>query len=187
MRNGIRSIQLVVAILFSVSAFAQNSDDALVKRASELSAKGMSNQQIAATLISEGATVNQLSRLYREYGSIMNSASEDITSQESSNEPFRVQQFKDQITTNPVLQTASDNQSNIYGHNIFSEKALNFQPQMNMSTPVDYQLGAGDEIIIDVSGASQLTLKLTISPDGKIVIPKIGPLSLIFQKMNTSY
>ena len=178
MRNGIRSIQLVVAILFSVSAFAQNSDDALVKRASELSAKGMSNQQIAATLISEGATVNQLSRLYREYGSIMNSTSEDITSQESSNETFRVQQFKDQITTNPVLQTASDNQSNIYGHNIFSEKALNFQPQMNMSTPVDYQLGAGDEIIIDVSGASQLTLKLTISPDGKIVIPKIGPLSL---------
>ena len=178
MRSGIRSIQLVVAILFSVSAFAQNSDDALAKRASELSAKGMSNQQIAATLISEGATVNQLSRLYREYGSIMNSASEDITSQESSNETFRVQQFKDQITTNPVLQTASDNQSNIYGHNIFSEKALNFQPQMNMSTPVDYQLGAGDEIIIDVSGASQLTLKLTISPDGKIVIPKIGPLSL---------
>lgn len=178
MRSGIRSIQLVVVILFSVSAFAQNSDDALVKRASELSAKGMSNQQIAATLISEGATVNQLSRLYREYGSIMNSASEDITSQESSDETFRVQQFKDQITTNPVLQTASDNQSNIYGHNIFSEKALNFQPQMNMSTPVDYQLGAGDEIIIDVSGASQLTLKLTISPDGKIVIPKIGPLSL---------
>ena len=40
----------------------------------------------------------------------------------------------------------------IFGHNIFTNPYLTFEPSMNIATPANYQLGPGDEVIIDVWG-----------------------------------
>ena len=69
-----------------------------------------------------------------------------------------------------------DNQ--VFGRNIFNNQLLTFQPNMNMATPSNYRLGAGDEVIIDVWGASQETFAETISPDGTVVIPGVGPCKI---------
>ena len=69
-----------------------------------------------------------------------------------------------------------DNQ--VFGRNIFNNRMLTFQPNMNMPTPANYRLGAGDEVIIDVWGASQETFNETISPDGAITIPGVGPCKI---------
>ena len=53
----------------------------------------------------------------------------------------------------------------IYGHSIFQNKELSFEPSMNIATPSDYKLGAGDEVIVDIWGASQMTIREVISPD----------------------
>ena len=66
----------------------------------------------------------------------------------------------------------------IYGHSIFQNKELTFEPSMNIATPKDYRLGAGDEVIIDIWGASQMTLRSTISPDGHIMVENLGPVYL---------
>lgn len=69
-------------------------------------------------------------------------------------------------------------QKKIFGHDIFSKDNLTFEPNMNMATPQNYALGAGDELIIDVWGASQKTYNCEVSPDGVIVIDEIGPISV---------
>lgn len=69
-------------------------------------------------------------------------------------------------------------QKKIFGHDIFSKDNLTFEPNMNMATPANYTLGAGDELIIDVWGASQKTYNCEVSPDGVIVIDEIGPVSV---------
>lgn len=66
----------------------------------------------------------------------------------------------------------------VFGRNIFNNQLLTFQPNMNMATPSNYRLGAGDEVIIDVWGASQETFTETISPDGTVVIPGVGPCKI---------
>lgn len=69
-------------------------------------------------------------------------------------------------------------ENEIFGHNLFNNTYLTFEPNQNMATPVNYQLGAGDKVVIDVWGASQQTLEQTISPDGVVVIEGVGPIKL---------
>lgn len=66
----------------------------------------------------------------------------------------------------------------VFGRNIFNQKNLSFEPNMNIATPANYRLGAGDAVIIDVWGASQETFSGTISPDGTITIQGVGPVKL---------
>lgn len=69
-------------------------------------------------------------------------------------------------------------QNQVFGREIFSNKNLSFEPNLNMPTPKNYPLSAGDELLINVWGDSELNLKLTISPDGTIIIPNLGPVAL---------
>lgn len=66
----------------------------------------------------------------------------------------------------------------IFGHNIFTNPYLTFEPSMNIATPANYQLGPGDEVIIDVWGASEITIRQTISPEGSILVSNLGPVYL---------
>ena len=62
----------------------------------------------------------------------------------------------------------------VFGRNIFNSNNLTFEPSANLPTPANYRLGPGDEIIIDVWGASQASIQQTISPDGAINIDNLG-------------
>ncbi|MFT0326820.1 SLBB domain-containing protein, partial [Bacteroides thetaiotaomicron] len=64
------------------------------------------------------------------------------------------------------------------GRNIFNTRNLTFEPSVNLATPANYRLGPGDEVIIDIWGASQNTIRQQISPEGTINIQKIGPVNL---------
>ncbi|MFI3321242.1 MAG: SLBB domain-containing protein [Rikenellaceae bacterium] len=84
-------------------------------------------------------------------------------------------------TTNIPNATATDSESlkkTVYGSEIFNNQNLSFEPNLNIATPTNYILSTGDELIIDVWGASEQNYNLTISPDGTVVIPKIGVLNI---------
>jgi protein involved in polysaccharide export with SLBB domain len=64
----------------------------------------------------------------------------------------------------------------IFGLKLFSGYSNTFEPSLNIPTPENYQLGAGDHIIIDIYGAAQKTYDLQVSPDGMVHIEKLGPV-----------
>lgn len=66
----------------------------------------------------------------------------------------------------------------VFGRDIFNNKLLTFEPNMNIATPQNYRLGPGDAVFIDVYGASQRTIQDTISPDGTVTIEGYGPVSV---------
>ena len=66
----------------------------------------------------------------------------------------------------------------VFGRDIFNNRQLSFEPNMNIATPQNYVLGPGDQVIIDIYGASQKTLQLTVSPDGTVTVPDYGPISV---------
>jgi protein involved in polysaccharide export with SLBB domain len=62
----------------------------------------------------------------------------------------------------------------IFGYKLFNNKKISFEPSLNMPTPSNYQLGPGDELVIDIWGASQQTYKQKISSEGSISISNLG-------------
>ncbi len=66
----------------------------------------------------------------------------------------------------------------IFGFGLFTGKSSGFEPFLNIPTPVNYQLGPGDQVIVDIWGAAENTYLLEISPDGSVVIENVGPVFL---------
>ncbi len=66
----------------------------------------------------------------------------------------------------------------VFGRNIFNNKNLSFEPNMNIATPKNYRLGPGDAVYIDIYGASQKTVESTVSPDGFVTIEGYGPVQV---------
>lgn len=66
----------------------------------------------------------------------------------------------------------------VFGRDIFNKKNLTFEPNMNIATPQNYRLGAGDKVYIDVYGATQKTVEAEVSPDGTVTIEGYGPVAL---------
>ncbi len=77
---------------------------------------------------------------------------------------------------NVMVVDEEEEEPKIFGQNIFCNENLSFEPNVNVASPADYQLGAGDELIIDIYGASQKTIRAEVSPDGNVIIEEIGPV-----------
>lgn len=90
----------------------------------------------------------------------------------------------DPVTEDPLGTSVSISESPlqmglpIFGSELFNstEEEEGFASNLNVATPKDYLLGAGDELFIDVYGASEITYQTIISPDGQIAIAGIGPI-----------
>lgn len=74
--------------------------------------------------------------------------------------------------------TKKKDKKQVFGRNIFNNKKLSFEPNMNISTPQDYRLGPGDAVYVDVWGASQERFESTVSPEGTIDIEGYGPVNV---------
>ncbi len=94
----------------------------------------------------------------------------DISKRKSGFDPFLA------ITPKDTLKDKEDLE--IFGLSFFRNDKLTFEPNLNVPTPKDYTLGPGDQIIIDIWGASEQNYQLMISTEGSIRIPNLGPIYL---------
>lgn len=69
-------------------------------------------------------------------------------------------------------------QKKIFGFTLFHNKELNFNPSLNIPTPESYVIGAGDQLLIDIYGASQQSYDLEVNPEGRIFVPNVGPVEV---------
>jgi protein involved in polysaccharide export with SLBB domain len=144
------------------------SDSQIIDYVKTESGKGTSQQAIATELMKRGVSQDQLLR-------IKNQADQQNAQSQSSNlinSPLRSNESEEETTNQQT------GKSNIFGKNIFNQKNLTFTPNVNIPTPENYKLGPGDEVIINIWGASQASLRQTISPEGSIVVDRIGPIFL---------
>lgn len=77
-----------------------------------------------------------------------------------------------------MLSDQEEHKKRIFGHDIFSQKLLTFEPEMNIPAPEDYLLKAGDVVFIDVTGASQYSFNGEISPEGYVHVEGFGPVKI---------
>ena len=170
----------------------QMTDDQIVQYVKSANQAGKSQQQIASELMRRGVTRQQLEKLYAKYQNGETTGQSEKTSAETSrmrslstdkNKAMSVsgEEIAMEDSTRlaqPSVEQKEDPTQQIFGHNIFTNENLTFEPNVNVATPVDYRLGPGDEVIIDVWGASETTIRETISPEGSIHVSNLGPVYL---------
>ena len=164
------------------------SDAQLIKEAIAAKKSGASESEIATQLMKKGATMDQIQRIRSQYAqqitkrgldnTVDNAIGDAQARMRTNNEPN-----DNAITTsegaqapNYVPEALSPSGRKVFGRDIFNNKRLSFEPQMNIATPQNYVLGPGDQLVIDIYGATQETNTLTVSPDGEITIPEFGPV-----------
>ncbi|MDR2425323.1 MAG: SLBB domain-containing protein [Prevotellaceae bacterium] len=171
----------IAFILITNAMFAQMSDQQVIDYVTQANAAGASKEDIAASLIKRGVSQSQLERIKQQHESKQSSmVSAEKSSQVIHRERVAPQEEfnagdMDEVTSE---MTHKANISEIFGHNIFNTKNLTFAPSINIPTPMDYRLGPGDEVIIDIWGASQQTIRRVISPEGNISMDRLGPVYL---------
>ncbi|MBR4312636.1 MAG: SLBB domain-containing protein [Bacteroidaceae bacterium] len=174
-RKPIFSLFLLAAVLFVTPASAQMSDEAAISYVKKGLANGKSQNQLISELSLKGVTKEQALRIKKQMESEDKGGSLDL---QSVSRMRSSQSVKTAPTKAPVVQQPQVSENQVFGHNVFSIKSLTFAPIENLATPVDYKLGPGDEVIIDVWGTNQATIRQIISPDGFINIEEIGLIYL---------
>ncbi len=166
----------VCLFFFADSAFAQSTmtDEQVLQYVQQGVAEGKKRDEMIAELTLRGVTRDQAQRVYNLYqGRQTGNATQTET----------VNASRAHTTSEPIVE---DNQGpavvsesvRVYGRDVFRNKTLNFAPSENLATPRNYRLGPGDEVIIDVFGRNQTTLRSIISPEGSINVDILGPLYL---------
>ena len=160
---------------------AQNmSDSQVLEYVKDGIRQGKEQKQLASELARKGVTKEQATRVKQLYERQNNVNASNATGTDVNESRLREEMKEntsDMLEDHPSTQDlARSNQ--VFGRNIFNTRNLTFEPSVNLATPSNYRLGPGDEVIIDIWGASQNTIRQQISPDGTINIQKIGPVNL---------
>lgn len=174
---------ILLSVFGANSANAQSTmtDRQVLQYGKEALAAGKDQKTIASELVARGVTRAQAERVKKLYdaenGEITKLGGQDasrvhVTDQDA--EQMDALAADDIINEAKVVQDSET----IFGRNIFRRNSLNFAPSENLATPRNYILGPGDEVIIDIFGANQTTLRQTISPEGNINVDVLGPLYL---------
>jgi len=205
--NRLRNL-LLLLLFMPLAALAQSMTDNqvldLIKR--ETTA-GSSRSQIVTKLVQRGVNIDQIRRVRAQYEKQIRSrglsgAADEATSELNSRMRSNNSEITEEITsgkngTKSQLDDDADLQyeetmqegdidasvsglgaKKVFGHDIFNNKLLSFEPNMNIATPQDYVLGPGDQLVIDVYGASQKSYQLTVSPEGTVTVPDFGPITV---------
>ena len=184
------------------------SDQQVIQFAQAEYKAGTSQAQIVTKLVQKGVTMDQIRRLRNQYDKQINQAGltgkanaavAEVGNRLRSNKTAaNTQELNSaQVGSNGTVENdAVENVSKVerdvqassevnegtgkkvFGRDIFNNRSLTFEPQMNIATPQNYVLGPGDEVVVDIYGASQNTLTNTISPDGTITISGYGPIQI---------
>ena len=180
----IKALSLLVFMACSPLLMAQSSmtDQQVLEYVKQGMSEGKDQRQMATELARRGVTREQAERVKKLYEQEQGVSTSKMSGTEQNE--ARLREATQEESTTSVLENpqpdsrelAQENQ--VFGRNIFNTRNLTFEPSVNLATPPNYRLGPGDEVIIDIWGTSQNTIRQQISPDGTINIEKIGPVNL---------
>ena len=178
----IKALSLLIFMACSPLLMAQSgmTDQQVLEYAKDGVKQGKDQRTIATELARRGVTREQAERVKKLYEQQTNTDSNNLTGTAKAEARLREQVQEDNSTMfdeKPQAQEVAQ-QDAVFGRNIFNTRNLTFEPNVNIATPPNYRLGPGDEVVIDIWGASQNTIRQQISPDGTINLEQLGPVFL---------
>ncbi|KAA6314855.1 hypothetical protein EZS27_034597, partial [termite gut metagenome] len=167
----------IILLLFLVTlskavAAQQMSDNQVIEYVKDAHLRGKGQNQIMIELMRLGVNRQQVERIQEQYE---RGQAIEITNSVATTQTTRGEVEEEVPIARPSLPTPT---KNIFGHDIFTTQSLSFEPNSNLATPDNYILGTGDEVIINVWGDSETSIRAIISPQRNIQVERIGPIYL---------
>ena len=195
LRNSIKQIFFLVLVLFGIQflSHAQNlsnlrnlkvdnlSDAQLEQLIKRAEASGLNQSQLEALAQEQGLSSTELAKLKTRLNGFRPGNS---SSNQQFNQAYRgmddlpIGSTLDSLSTNDPYFGLTPFQKKIFGFKVFHNRNLDFNPSINIPTPSNYIIGSGDQLLLDVYGASQQSFDLTVSPEGRIFVPNLGPVQV---------
>lgn len=184
----------ILFFLIGLMVQAQNLSDIQNLKVDDLSDAQL--EQLLKRAEASGLTVNQLEALARERGMPAMEAAklrqrinqlQMTVSPESGMTPVGTgrsvvgmegKDVFDSLRRSDPYYDLTPFQKKIFGYKLFHNKELDFSPSLNLPTPQSYVIGAGDQLLLDVYGASQQSFDLNVNPEGRVFLPSIGPIQV---------
>ena len=172
---------LFLTLMMPTAIFAQSmTDDAVMAYVKDGVKQGKTQKQLYQELLIKGVTKEQLLRIKEKY-----EQQQSISKERKGNENIDTErtEAKDEENSssaqddNKQLAMPQDG-IKVFGRDIFYSSNLTFEPSINIATPTDYRLGPGDQVVIEVWGASEANIVQKVTPDGYISIPDVGPIAV---------
>jgi protein involved in polysaccharide export with SLBB domain len=185
---------LLLVFSFLAPALAQNTQnfsninvdqlsDAQIKQfIQQVEAQGLSEAQLEQVALARGMSAAEITKLRARVNKIKqagSSSTNTTTNKESTSEAgagggSRELNFKQDTTQ----VDAQGERSRIFGAELFRNSSITFEPNLRLATPLNYQLGPDDELVIDIYGYSEANYRLRVSPEGNINIPYVGVVNV---------
>ena len=169
------------ALLVAGGAFAQAmSDDEVVAYVKSGLAQGKQKKTIYNELMVKGVSTTQLQRIMDKYEQQQSNAVANKGNNNVDTQRVNPEQAEDKAPaqSNDLNVDGPEGGIKVFGRDIFRTANLTFEPSMNIATPVNYRLGPGDQLQIEVWGASEANITQKVTPDGYISIPNVGPINV---------
>ena len=179
------SFIFIITLIVSISSNAQSFDDLSNVNFSELNdsqidlllrragSQGYNQFDLLKMARSQGFTQADIENLDKRFKSAQTIA----RVAESASAPLEETRLRKQWLES--IEIFRENDSDVFGYNVFTGTSfLSFQSNLNLPTPLDYVLGAGDKMFIDVYGESESYFQAEISPEGYAILENIGPVNL---------
>lgn len=151
----------------SIAKFS--SDEELISYINKAKSNGLSLNEVENIINAQGATPSELLKLRDLWNekSVNSSTSDNIL-------PDSPGSFIGSTENNEI----TPKKTKRFGANFFYNKNINEVPQLFVATPSDYRLGPGDELIINLYGASENSYSVQISRDGTVMFDRLAPIYL---------
>ena len=150
--------------------------DLLLRRAG---AQGYNEFDILKIAQSQGFSLDEIEKLDKRFKSAknINRIAETATA------PLEDTRLRKQWLQDIEIFRETD--SDVFGYNVFRGTSfLSFQSNLNLPTPIDYILGPGDKIFIDIYGESEAYYQVEVNPEGDALLENIGPVNLSGLKLS---
>lgn len=174
-----------------VDELSDNQIRSFIKRAEST---GMSENELEAEAINRGMPYSEVLKLRQR----INSLEEKDRSLQDTSASASEERYLTPAPRDSIIMEEEEMDSDIFGYDLFKRENLSFEPSTNIPTPENYILGPGDELIIEVWGASEQNYQQTVNPEGQIRFSNLGPVQvaglsieqateLIINKLSTMY
>ncbi|MGY6743460.1 MAG: SLBB domain-containing protein [Cecembia sp.] len=156
----------------------------LIKRAE---GQGLNEQQMLNMAAERGMPAGEVAKLRQRINALRSGGGSMQQQQQGTTRQGQLRQVQgmgiqedifDSLRKSDPYYDLSPTQKKIFGYKLFHNRNLNFNPSLNVPTPQGYTVGGGDQLLIDVYGASQQSYDVTVNPDGRIFIPNVGPIQV---------
>lgn len=178
-------IILLFLVLLGAFSYAQQmqpidkvSDKQIEAFIKEAESRGLTEMQVEALARANGYTDEDIIKMRERINRLKTGTENTKTGTENKTVREQVGEIAERADVQVVEETNSKEilKKELFGSTLFSNKKLDFQPNLRIPTPPNYIIGPDDQLSVDITGYAYQHYDLVVSAEGTVKIESLAPI-----------